>query len=306
MTKPVIIEPYAVRALTLWQPYASAVAVLGKDIENRDWPPGSYRGLILVHAGLDTDQAALRHMPRDMELPSGAVVAVARIAGAHTDCDGRCSRWADCDSAWHWEFSHVVRLPAPVTQVKGRQRLWVPGDPLRRRVAAALPRARRQPRSTPPQGTRRIHRRPSGRRHDGPMTREDPVMSVHTHEMTLTGALAESAVLVDGQAYFRVLYAPEDHSQRPAGHEHEVREAVLPCALADPVAAADLAELQPGAPLTVSGYLALPDTNTTGLRLVVLTVDADLPKPRQPVAARPALRLVRTDDRTPHLAAPLD
>lgn len=37
MTKPVVHEPYAVRALTLRQPYASAVAVLGKDIENRGW-----------------------------------------------------------------------------------------------------------------------------------------------------------------------------------------------------------------------------------------------------------------------------
>ncbi|MCC9708227.1 hypothetical protein E4N62_24985 [Streptomyces sp. MNU76] len=138
MTKPVVHEPYAVRALTLWQPYASAVAVLGKDIENRGWSP-TFRGLILVHAGLGTDRVALRHVPHDLELPRGAVVAVARISGAHTDCDGQCSTWADLDSEWHWELSDVVRLPTPVTQVKGRQRIWVPDDPLRHRVAAALP-----------------------------------------------------------------------------------------------------------------------------------------------------------------------
>ncbi|MBK3646422.1 hypothetical protein JHN46_38020, partial [Streptomyces sp. MBT33] len=79
-------------------------------------------------------------------------------------------------------------------------------------------------------------------------------MSVHTHPMTLSGTLADPAVLIDGQAYFRLTYAPEDHNCAPAGHDHEVREAVLPCALADPAAAADLATLQPGAPLTVSGY----------------------------------------------------
>ncbi|MEU0031735.1 hypothetical protein [Streptomyces sp. NPDC006335] len=140
MRKPTVSEPYPVRALTLWQPHASAVAVLGKDIENRGWPPSTFGGgLILVHAGLDTDQVAMHHVPRDMELPRGAVVAIARITRAHTDCDGRCSPWADRDSTWHWELSDVVPLPTPVTEVKGRQRLWVPDDPLRRRVAAALP-----------------------------------------------------------------------------------------------------------------------------------------------------------------------
>ncbi|MER5696047.1 hypothetical protein ACWDBO_30200 [Streptomyces mirabilis] len=118
-------------------------------------------------------------------------------------------------------------------------------------------------------------------------------MSVHTHEMTLTGALAETAVIDDGQAYFRVLYAPaaEGHGRTA---EHEVREAVVPCALADPAVVAVLAELQPGALLTVSGYLAMPDRYTTGLRLVVLTVVAELPEPRQPAAVQPVLRLVHT------------
>lgn len=139
MTPLVVSEPYPVRALTLWQPHASAVAALGKDIENRSWPPGSFRGLILIHAGRDVDRAALRHTPRDLELPKGAVVAVARLAGAHTDCVGQCSRWADRDSAWHWELSDIVQLTTPVMQVKGRQRTWVPTDPVRHRVAAALP-----------------------------------------------------------------------------------------------------------------------------------------------------------------------
>ncbi|MEV6841073.1 hypothetical protein AB0N17_42470 [Streptomyces sp. NPDC051133] len=125
-------------------------------------------------------------------------------------------------------------------------------------------------------------------------------MSVHTHPMTLSGTLADPAVLIDGQAYFRLTYAPEDHNCAPAGHDHEVREAVLPCALADPAAAADLATLQPGTSLTVSGYLALPDTYTSDLRLVVHTADIELSAPRQPAAPRPALRLVRTGTR--HLA----
>ena len=122
-------------------------------------------------------------------------------------------------------------------------------------------------------------------------------MSVHTHPMTLSGTLAGPAVLINGQAYFRLTYTPEGHNSAPAGHEHEVREAVLPCALADPEAAADLARLPPGTPVTVSGYLALPDTYTSDLRLVVRTADTPPPEPGQPAVMQPALRLVRTRTR---------
>ncbi|GGN46305.1 hypothetical protein [Streptomyces fuscichromogenes] len=120
-------------------------------------------------------------------------------------------------------------------------------------------------------------------------------MSVRTHPMTLSGTLADPAVLINSQAYFRLTYTPEDHNCAPEGSEHEVREAVLPCALADPEAAADLAELHSGAPLTVSGYLALPDTYTSDLRLVVHTAVVEPATQRDPGAPRPALHLVRTE-----------
>lgn len=89
-----ITEARPLRALTLWQPWASAVVHLGKDIENRGQRT-KYRGLVLIHAGAKVDQQALRQMPADLALPKKAVVAVARITDAHTDCDGRCSQWAN-------------------------------------------------------------------------------------------------------------------------------------------------------------------------------------------------------------------
>jgi hypothetical protein len=132
-----ITEARPLRALTLWQPWASAVAYLGKDIENRGHHR-TYRGLVLIHAGLRLDSLAVQHMPADLELPRKAVVAVARITGMHTDCDGRCSPWAHADAAWHWQLADVHALTRPVP-TPGAQGLWIPDDILRARVAAALP-----------------------------------------------------------------------------------------------------------------------------------------------------------------------
>jgi hypothetical protein len=128
----------------------------------------------------------------------------------------------------------------------------------------------------------------------------------NTPEITLTGALAEQAVLDNGEARFRLLLAPEGDGQELTPQEHDVREAVLPCSLADPFYAADVAALPPGAPLKVTGYLSLPDQPTTPLRLVVLTVQPEDPEheafadPAPPPSQRPALRLVRASGTTAH------
>jgi hypothetical protein len=132
-----IVEARPLRAVTLWQPWASAVAYLGKDIENRGHHR-TYRGLVLIHAGQRIDARALQQVPADLELPKKAVLAVARLADMHTDCDGRCSTWAEPDAAWHWQLTDVHALTQPVP-TPGAQGLWIPDDDLRRRVAAALP-----------------------------------------------------------------------------------------------------------------------------------------------------------------------
>jgi hypothetical protein len=113
------------------------VAYLGKDIENRGHHR-TYRGLILIHAGLRVDRRALQEMPAGLALPKKAVVAVARITGMHTDCDGQCSKWAQPDAAWHWQLADIHALTRPVP-VPGAQGLWIPDETLRRRVAATLP-----------------------------------------------------------------------------------------------------------------------------------------------------------------------
>ncbi|MEW2635426.1 hypothetical protein AB0903_28215 [Streptomyces sp. NPDC048389] len=143
MTPPTITEPDAVRALTVWQPWADALAYLGKDIENRGRRT-TYTGVLYLHAGLRTDQTAYAQLPGREDLPGvrGAVIAVARLTGAHTDCDASCSAWADKSAAWHWEISDAAPLATPV-KATGRQGLWIPDPELRARVGALTPSLRR-------------------------------------------------------------------------------------------------------------------------------------------------------------------
>lgn len=127
---------------------------------------------------------------------------------------------------------------------------------------------------------------------------------MNTPALTLSGALAEPAVLDGDEARFRLLLAPEgDDGHDLTPQEHDVREAVLPCYLADPVGAPEVAALPPGAPLKVTGYLALPEQPSTLLRLVVLTVQPEDPEheafaPSPPPSQRPALRLVHASGPT--------
>ncbi len=130
------------KTLTLWNPWAWCVCH-GKDVENRNWSPLSYglapgpRSWFAIHASvrkpLKRDMAAARELaelalgveasralPWD-DMPSGAVVAVARLAGI---CgQGECSSVWRTDTAYGWRLADVVALPTPVP-CKGKQKLW--------------------------------------------------------------------------------------------------------------------------------------------------------------------------------------
>lgn len=73
------------KAISLWQPWASAIAVGSKRIETRHWTT-RYRGLLAIHAakrwGPDEREFAaveftLGRLPE--RIPLGAIVAVARL-----------------------------------------------------------------------------------------------------------------------------------------------------------------------------------------------------------------------------------
>jgi hypothetical protein len=128
-----------IRALTIRQPWAAAIAHGDKRIENRTWPT-QYRGPLLIHAGAAPDPspgplaaAAVRGRPVDRR----AVVAVARLTDCHQD-DGPCTRWSE-PHAWHWVLDEVTPLPVPVV-CPGARKLWTPPTDLVDLVCEQLPR----------------------------------------------------------------------------------------------------------------------------------------------------------------------
>jgi hypothetical protein len=116
------------RALSVRQPWAWAIAAQGKDVENRTWRT-SYRELAAIHASSGADSAwqlPSLSLVRSYEAggPSvarGAIVAVALILGCD-QCHGECSPWAAVGQ-WHWHLGQVRALPEPVPAA-GRLGLW--------------------------------------------------------------------------------------------------------------------------------------------------------------------------------------
>ncbi|SEL11223.1 hypothetical protein SAMN05444354_1047 [Stigmatella aurantiaca] len=119
------------QALTLWQPWAWAVATpeVGKDVENRGWepPPSALGRPLAIHAGLtyDADSAASIaeelgvRVPGKAQCVRGTVVAVAVLARA--EAHSRSRWWISGNVAWCLEGT--VALPRPVP-CKGAQGLW--------------------------------------------------------------------------------------------------------------------------------------------------------------------------------------
>jgi hypothetical protein len=142
-----------VKALTVRQPYAWAIAAGGKDVENRTRRT-THRGQLAIHAGaawlrgagLDQNIIALwAHHFGSVDVDAAylgqpqwrAVVAVADLYGCHVPSPGCCSSvWAAPDAGAHWLLRDVRRLSVPVP-ARGLLGLWdLPHD-----TAAAVARA---------------------------------------------------------------------------------------------------------------------------------------------------------------------
>lgn len=139
------------KALTIKQPWAWAIAAGGKDIENRSWAT-QHHGRLAIHAGSAWDGAgamddrvinavtaaggqppkAVRTLLTDQVVEllrdkgrfiPGAVIAVARLVDvctAQSSCT--CGPWA-VPGQCHWRLAVVRPLHTPVP-CKGRLGLW--------------------------------------------------------------------------------------------------------------------------------------------------------------------------------------
>ncbi|MCZ0984036.1 ASCH domain-containing protein [Streptomyces diastatochromogenes] len=118
-----------IRALTVRQPWAGAIAHADKRIENRSWTT-PHRGAVLIHSAAKPDQQANQYAPmtaivRGLQLDLGAVIAVARIVDCHPD-DGACTGWS-MPGHFHWQLDQVTALPLPVPAT-GALQLWKPPE----------------------------------------------------------------------------------------------------------------------------------------------------------------------------------
>jgi hypothetical protein len=130
------------KALTIRQPWADAIAQSTKRVENRTWPlPARHVGArILIHAAaaLDRHAALPPQHPANGARPGhrSAVIAVATLTGCHLD-DGCCAPWGQ-RQVFHWALTDVVPLDRPVP-CRGALGLWTPPGDVLTAVSAQFP-----------------------------------------------------------------------------------------------------------------------------------------------------------------------
>jgi hypothetical protein len=132
------------KALTLWEPWATAIALGFKHYETRSWAaPHRYLGCNLaIHASKKHDRH-LRQFTDNLvarfpelaaihydELPFGCVVVAVRLVNCHrtetirdslTDLELALGDYGDRRFAWELEIVKLPESPIPAT---GKQGLW--------------------------------------------------------------------------------------------------------------------------------------------------------------------------------------
>ncbi len=151
MRQPPIIVLVDEPVLTVRQPWASAIFVAGKDVENRSWST-EHRGRLWIHAGSyahrdEADRAAAERglwVPEE-PLPRGVILGCVELVDCVRESE---SPWAVPDM-FHWLLRRPMLLERPVAH-EGKPGLW-----WRRPPRGRLVRARRSPRATAPEVPRR-------------------------------------------------------------------------------------------------------------------------------------------------------
>jgi len=132
------------KALTLWRPWPAAIFYLGKDVENRTWPPpASIIGKrIAIHASKKEDKDALSWMLQTLKPGmkdtmrllvlmeshdvKGAIVGTV-VVDSWRNAFTAGSRWAV--GPYCWMLKDPIVLAEPIT-CKGAQGLWNVPEPI--------------------------------------------------------------------------------------------------------------------------------------------------------------------------------
>jgi len=123
------------KAITLWEPWASLIALGAKKIETRSWPT-SYRGPLAIHSGLKKLSyypiELVRAVPAVVTLKYhyGCVIAIANLVACIEMTPANIALVDEPERSfgdyaagrWMWLLANVRRIdPVPA---KGRLRLW--------------------------------------------------------------------------------------------------------------------------------------------------------------------------------------
>lgn len=154
------------KALTIWQPWASAIALGFKRYETRVWPT-RYRGPILIHAAARWSGRIARiqlNLANDLKavagsghpavrglrekLPLGAIVALAdlvdcepisghRVLSSRSEEDA-IERVLDFAAGrYAWQLENVIAIDPPI-ETRGYCGLWTPPAELVDKAAASM------------------------------------------------------------------------------------------------------------------------------------------------------------------------
>lgn len=134
------------RALSLWQPWAWAVASGHKPIENRGWKPrNAMNTWIAIHAGMRVDKDAIATVRdvtgEDPVLDHGVILGIARLvdvipAGAReSELDEHERVWFN--GPYGWRFDAAIQFSDPVP-CRGYQSLWTLKPSVRNQIAGRL------------------------------------------------------------------------------------------------------------------------------------------------------------------------
>ena len=138
------------KAITLWQPWVTLIALGYKQYETRHWRT-NYRGKLAIHAAkrpvkdcelcaiADNSQGSISFdRLKDIEYPLGAIVCIAQLAKCeHMAYNTKLEGYIDINSVsneeksvgvWEygrfaWKLDNVVKLKQPV-YCKGSQGFW--------------------------------------------------------------------------------------------------------------------------------------------------------------------------------------